>query len=87
MSSEGSSAATTMPNQALPLRSVQANGLGNRPSLAGARATSVVTSVQAFSAPMPETTAIAATSFPAQTPCVKIVWNAVTNGAVLLTSA
>jgi hypothetical protein len=36
---------------------------------------------------MPDTTAIAATSLPAQTPCVKIVWNAVTNGAVLLTSA
>src|SRR6516162_8872187 len=57
------------------------------PSLAAALDTSVVTSVQPFSAPIPETTASAATSLPAQGPCVKIVPNAVTNGAVLLTSA
>ena len=75
-----------MPNQAVPLRSVQANGAGNRPSLAVARATSVVTRVQPFRAPMPDTTASAATSFPAQAPPAKIVSNALTNGAPLPTS-
>ena len=69
------------------MRSVQANARGNRPSLAAARDTSVVTSVQPFSAPMPETTASAATSLPAQAPWVKIVSKAFTNGAVLSTSA
>ena len=87
MSSEGSAAATRMPNHAVSLRSVQANGFGNSPSLAAARATSVVTSVQPFSAPMPDTTASAATSFPAHAPPAKIELNAVTNGAPLLTRA
>ena len=86
MSSDGSAAAITMPNQAVPLRSVQANGCGNRPSLAVARATSAVTRVQPFSAPMPETTASAATSFPAQAPWLKIASKAFTNGAPLFTS-
>ena len=71
----------------MSLRSVQANARGNRPSLAAARATSVVTSVQPFSAPMPETTASAATSLPAQAPWVKIAPKASTNGAVLWMSA
>ena len=53
-----------------------ANACGNRPSLAAARDTSVVTSVHPFRAPMPETTASAATSLPAQAPWVKIVSNA-----------
>ena len=68
ISSEGSAAAITMPNQAVSLRSVQANGCGNRPSSADARDTSVVTSVQPFSAPIPDTTATAAISFPAHVP-------------------
>src|SRR5580658_205435 len=76
-----------MPNQALPLRSVQPNGRGNKPSLAGARDTSAVTRVQPISAPNPDTAASAATSFPAQLLCGKIVWNALTNGAPLFTSA
>src|SRR6516225_10875815 len=76
-----------MPNQAVSLRSVQANARGNNPSCAAARDTSVVTRVQPFSAPIPETTASAATSLPAHAPWVKIVPNAVTNGAVSLTSA
>jgi hypothetical protein len=53
------------------------------PSLAAARDTSVVTSVQPFRAPMPETTASAASSLPAQERWRKIVPNASTNGAVL----
>src|SRR5260370_5551039 len=76
-----------MPNQAESLRSVQPNGLGNSPSLAGARATSAVTSVQPFRAPIPDATATAATSLPAQAPWVKIAWKAGTNGAPLPTSA
>src|SRR5271165_287992 len=87
MSSEGSTAAITMPNQAVPLRSFQEKGRGNRPSSAGAREHSVVTSVQPFSAPMPDTTATAAISFPAHVPCGNIVPNASTNGAPLPTSA
>jgi osmotically-inducible protein OsmY len=64
ISSDGSSAAITMPNQAVSLRSVQPNALGNRPSSAGARETSVVTRVHPFSAPIPDTTATAAISLP-----------------------
>src|ERR1700689_2189594 len=75
-----------MTNQALPLRSVQANAAGNRPSLAGARDASAVTRVQPMSAPNPEVAASAATSFPAQAACGKIVPNAATNGAPLPTS-
>jgi hypothetical protein len=40
-----------------------------------------------MSAPNPEVAASAATSFPAQAPCGKIVWKALTNGAPLFTSA
>src|ERR1700683_2687466 len=87
ISSDGSAAAVTTPNQAVSLRSVQANGRGNRPSFAGARDTSAVTRVQPMSAPNPDTAASAATSFPAQVPCGKIVWKALTNGAPLFTSA
>src|SRR5271166_5046142 len=87
MSSEGSAAAITMPNQAVSLRSVQPNARGNRPSLAAARETSVVTSVQPFSAPIPDTTATAAISFPAHVPWGNIVSKALTNGAPLPTSA
>src|SRR5579859_866605 len=76
-----------MPNQALPRRSAQPNCRGNRPSLAGARDTSAVTRVQPMSAPNPEVAASAATSFPAQAPCGKIVSKALTNGAPLPTSA
>jgi len=76
-----------MPNHALSLRSVQANGRGNRPSLAGARDTSAVTSVQPMSAPNPDTAASAATSFPAHALCGKIVWKALTNGAPLFSSS
>jgi hypothetical protein len=47
----------------------------------------VVTSVQPFSAPMPDTTAVAAISFPAQVPWGKIVPKALTNGAPLFTSS
>ena len=87
MSREGSAAAITMPNQAVSLRSVQANARGNRPSLAAARDTSVVTSVQPFSAPMPDTTATAAISLPAQEAPLNIVWKALTNGDPVCTSA
>ena len=87
MSTEGSAAAVSTPNHAVPRRSVQLNGPGNRPSSAAARATSVVTSVHPFSAPMPDTTASAATSLPAQAPPVKMVSKALTNGAPLFTSA
>src|ERR1700749_2523653 len=87
MTSEGSTAVITTPNQAGPLRSVQPNPWGNRPSSAGAPDTSAVTSVQPFSAPMPDTTAVAAISFPAHVPWGKIVWKASTNVAPLPTSA
>jgi len=60
-------AASKMPNQAVSFRSVQEKNFGNRPSSATARDTSVVTSVHPFSAPMPLTTATAATSLPTQT--------------------
>ena len=53
-----------MPNQAVPLRSAQANGLGNRSSLAMARDVSVTIRVQPLSAPMPEMTATAAMNLP-----------------------
>src|SRR5262252_9231861 len=76
-----------MPNQAVSLWSAHANAFGNRPSCAAARDTSVVTRVHPFSAPIPDTTASAATSLPAHAPWAKIVPNAVTNGAVSLTSA
>ena len=46
-----------------------------------------MTSVQPFSAPMPDTTAVAAISFPAHVPWGKIVSKALTNGAPLPTSA
>ena len=75
-----------MPNQAVSLWSVQAKGFGNSPSLAAARDTSVVTSVHPFSAPMPETTATAAMSFPAQAAPENIVSKALTNGDPVFTS-
>jgi hypothetical protein len=52
-----------------------------------AREVSVMMRVQPFSAPMPETTATAAMNFPAQEVWGKMDWNALTNGAPLLTSA
>src|ERR1022692_4992296 len=86
MSREGSTVPTTMPNQAVPRRSVQANGLGNRSSWAMAREVSVTIKVQPFSAPMPEATATAAMNFPAQALWGNIVWKALTNGDPVLTS-
>src|ERR1041384_8294965 len=70
-----------MPNQAVPLRSVQRNARGNSPSSATARDPAGVTRVQPFSAPSPEATASEATSLPAHAACPKIVPNALTNGA------
>src|ERR1022692_1588865 len=86
MSSEGSRAAITTPNQAVFLRSTHANGRGNRPSSAAARDTSAVTSVQPFRAPMPDTTATPAIARPAQEAWVNMVSNALTNGAGAVTS-
>ena len=75
----------TMPNQAVPLRSTQANGLGNRPSCAMALDVSVTMSVQPLRAPIPEMTATAAMNFGAHDECGNIVWNASTNGEPVLT--
>ncbi len=86
MSSDGSAVPTTMPNQAVPLRSVQANGRGNMSSWAMARDVSVTIRVQPLRAPMPEITAMAAMNFPAQASWGKIDWKALTNGDPVLTS-
>ena len=86
MSSDGSAVPTRMPNQAVPLRSVQAKGRGNRSSWAMAREVSVTIRVQPLRAPMPETTAMAAMNFPAQALWGNIESKALTNGDPVLTS-
>ena len=75
-----------MPNQAVPLRSVQPKGWGKRSSWAIARDVSVTIRVQPFRAPMPDTTATAAMNFPAQALWGKMVWKALTNGDPVCTS-
>ncbi len=85
MSSDGRIVPITMPNQAVPLRSTQANGLGKRSSWAMARDVSVTMSVQPLSAPMPEMTATAAMNLGAQASWGNIVWKALTNGDPVLT--
>src|SRR5665213_3240581 len=70
-----------MPNHAVPDLLVQANGRGKRSSWAMAREVSVTISVHPLRAPIPETTAMAAMNLPAQPAPLKIVWNALTNGA------
>ena len=75
-----------MPNQAVPLRSVQAKGLGNMSSWAMALDVSVTIKVQPLSAPIPEITAMAAMNFPAHASWGKIDWKALTNGEPVLMS-
>ena len=86
MSSDGSAVPTRMPNHAVPLRSAQAKGRGNRSSWAMARDVSVTIRVQPFSAPMPEITAIAGDEL-AGPGLVRgtSIWKALTNGEPVLT--
>ena len=74
-----------IPIHGVPSRLSLANWGGKSPSLAAAQGISAVTSVHPFSAPMPEMTAVAATSLPTQAACPNMVWKAATKGVPLPT--
>ena len=65
-----------MPNHRAPFLFRFTKARGNKPWLAAAYGISAVTIVQPLSAPMPEMTAVAATSLPTIHALPNIVWNA-----------